>query len=181
MERYRRRAGRTSYRWNKKRTLFIVLVIVAVVVVLLLFAFGVFGKSTISQDALEAGELPAPAPTRVVEDLADKGEAEPNPSDFHYEINGTPVFSGGGGKGNLGIENPSDNYYAMHVEIVSVPDGERLYSSGILAPGESIPEDSLLVWLGKGEHYATANIFAYDPETNEQVAQTTAGLTITVE
>ncbi len=58
---------------------------------------------------------------------------------------------------------------------------EQLYSSGILQPGDAIPEDSMLVRLAKGEYPAIAHIYAYHPETNEQVAQSSAGLNITVE
>lgn len=153
------------------------IVIVAAVVGVLIWYFA--SHQSIGQEALNAGVQPTPAAANAVSQLPDNGEA-PEPAQFDFEINDNPIFSSSIGKGDLGIANPRHNYYTMHVEIIEDGTGDSLYSSGTLLPGEQIEEDSLMKALAKGDHAATARIYAYDPETGSKVVDTSAGLTITV-
>ncbi|MCL2578549.1 MAG: hypothetical protein FWE32_00785 [Oscillospiraceae bacterium] len=100
-----------------------------------------------------AGGLPGGASIeRVESDLLD------------YTIARRVTFRTATARGDMRIENLSDTFY-MSVSII-LPDTEQeVFYSGLIEPGQSLPERALHVQLPTGTHESVARITAYDPNT----------------
>jgi hypothetical protein len=100
---------------------------------------------------------------------------------FSFSINARPIFENGRAKGNLQIENPSNNVYPMVVEIyLDNPEKELIFNSGGILPDQHIQSAQLLTNLRAGTHKATAYLHLYDPETNIWAGKELVALEITV-
>ncbi|MCQ5280714.1 hypothetical protein NE665_24620, partial [Clostridium sp. DFI.1.208] len=84
------------------------------------------------------------------------------------------VFKNGTSKGTLRIENNPQNRYLMVVKIYlkqDEKDGEKIYESGAIRPGNKIETAQLDVALKKGTYPVTAYFEAYDMKTKEFVGK----------
>lgn len=115
--------------------------------------------------------------TYTMEDLSEHAKSE----NFHYQINGKPIFPSGSEGGTLMIRNPQDNGYAMEVTITLEEDGRELYQSEVLQPGQQVGYGKLKEALGQGEYAAIASFQILDLESGESIGETQAGITIIVE
>ena len=97
---------------------------------------------------------------------------------FAFKINARPVFNGGDSEGTLRIENPKHNIYPFVVRIFLSATEEEIYNSGGILPNHHIDTARLTRALPKGEHAATAYIYAYDPDTSVYEGKTAVELTI---
>lgn len=99
---------------------------------------------------------------------------------FQISIASDVTFENGTSEGALQIENVPGNRYLMQVTITRDDTGELLYESGILDPNYHIQDAPLLVDLPAGTYKATATFHALDPETEDEVGQAAAQMTIRV-
>lgn len=102
---------------------------------------------------------------------------------FMLNINTRPVFKNGTSKGTLRIENNPQNRYLMVVKIYlkqDEKDGEKIYESGAIRPGNKIETAQLDVALKKGTYPVTAYFEAYDMKTKEFVGKAASTLSITI-
>lgn len=102
---------------------------------------------------------------------------------FMLNINTKPVFPDGNSKGTLRIENNPQNRYLMVVKLYlkqDGKDGEKIYESGAIRPGNKIETAALDVVLKKGTYPVTAYFEAYDMKTKEFVGKAASTLSITI-
>lgn len=95
-------------------------------------------------------------------------------------ISSVVEFENGTSEGEFKIENSPANHYLMQVEVSITDTGEVVYTSDMLEPNYHIQYDTLDVDLPAGTYPCTATFYAYDPETEELVGQTSARVTLTV-
>lgn len=99
---------------------------------------------------------------------------------FQISIASEVTMENGASEAPLQIENVPGNRYLMQVSITQDGTGELLYESGILDPNYHIQTAPLLVDLDPGVYQATAVFRALDPETEDEVGQAVAQITIRV-
>lgn len=97
-----------------------------------------------------------------------------------FSINSTPVFDDGSAPGNLMIENPDINNNRFTVTITRDDNGQTIYESGALDPGQYIDGVPLDVSLPAGEYTCTATFNTFKLSDDSPIGQAAAGLTITV-
>ena len=93
------------------------------------------------------------------------------------------MLKNGTSKGTLRIENNPQNRYLMVVKIYlkqDEKDGEKIYESGAIRPGNKIETAQLDVALKKGTYPVTAYFEAYDMKTKEFVGKAASTLSITI-
>ena len=122
------------------------------------------------------GHLPSMTKETVIEQM----QREVDKNVFSFKINSRPMFRNGAGAGSLRIENPSHNVYPFVVKIFLNETSEEIYYSGGILPNHHIDEAKLTRILPKGEHAATAYIYAYDPTTNEYGGKSAVELTLII-
>lgn len=99
---------------------------------------------------------------------------------FNISIASGVEFADGTSPGALRIENVPGNRYLMQVVINVADTGQQIYESGILDPNHHIQEDTLDVDLPAGTYECIAHFHALDPETEEEVGEAAAKMTIVV-
>lgn len=87
--------------------------------------------------------------------------------EFHYIINGNPVFKNGKSKGTVMLENADTNHCYMQVDYVLDDDGTTVYRSPMLPPGWSVAQDQLYEQLEEGQYSTTALIAIYENEGDD--------------
>lgn len=103
---------------------------------------------------------------------------------FMISINTQPVFPDGKSEGTLRIENSPQNRYLMVVKMYRYEDkkqGELLYESGAIKPGNKIEQARLDVALSKGKYPVIVYFEGYDEETKEYVGKAGSELTIYIQ
>lgn len=115
------------------------------------------------------------------EEIREQMQKIADASQFSFKINAKPVFENGRSEGNLRIENPSYNVYPMVVQITLDETGEIIYDSGGILPDQHIGNTRLTKVLSKGEHSATAHLYAYDPDTKVCQGESAAKLILTIQ
>ena len=103
---------------------------------------------------------------------------------FMLNINTRPTFPNGTGKGTLRIENSPQNRYLMIVKIYRYEDrkqGELLYESGAIKPGNKIETARLKVELPKGEYPVIVYFEGYDEKSRDYVGKAGSELSILIQ
>lgn len=125
-----------------------------------------------SLDGLSAAEL---------QELMNK---KVNEGSLMISINSKPEFPNGKSKGTLRIENSAQNRYLMIVKIYlrndNGTDGELIYESGAIKPGNKIEEAPLKKELAKGTYHVIAYFEGYDVKTQEFVGKAASYLDILI-
>ena len=85
---------------------------------------------------------------------------------LRIKINTFIEFEDGKSEGKANIENKSNNIYSLYVKII-LDNGEEIYRSSILDPGEMIENITLKKNLAQGEYKAIAYFVAIDKYQNE--------------
>ena len=124
----------------------------------------------------EQGHLPG----MTEQDIREQMQREADKGIFAFKINTRPVFDEVDGKGALRIENPAHNVYPFVVKIFLRDTAEEIFNSGGILPNHHIDTAKLAKPLPKGEHAATAYIYAYDPDTSEYEGKAAVDLTMLV-
>ncbi|WP_165061627.1 hypothetical protein [Adlercreutzia sp. ZJ154] len=99
---------------------------------------------------------------------------------FNISIASIVQFQDGTSAGEIKIENVPGNRYLMQVVLTLDSDGQQVYESGIIEPNHHIQSDKLAVDLPAGTYPATATFTALDPETEEEIGQAAAKVTLVV-
>lgn len=99
---------------------------------------------------------------------------------FNISIASVIEFDSGTSEGELRIENVPGNRYLMRVTLVRNDTGEEIYQTDVIEPNHHIQADALDVALPQGSYECTALFEALDPETEEQVGNAAAIVTVNV-
>ena len=113
---------------------------------------------------------------KLMDDKVDEGQ-------FMISINTQPVFADGRSEGTLRIENSPQNRYLMIVKIYrneNGKQGELIYESGAIKPGNKIEKAKLDVDLPKGNYPVLVYFEGYQEKSKEYVGKAGSELTIHV-
>ena len=99
---------------------------------------------------------------------------------FSISIASTVQMASGTSPAELRIENVPGNRYLMRVVITRDDTKEQLYETDLIEPNFHIQKDTLDVALDAGVHTCLAVFTAYDPETEEEIGQAAARMSIQV-
>ena len=97
-----------------------------------------------------------------------------------FSINAEPVFASGTEPGNLLIENLKENRTRFTVALYRDDDGEKVYESGYLDPGQYIESAPLDAALPPGDYPCTARFSTYRLSDETPVGQADVGVTVRV-
>jgi len=122
------------------------------------------------------GMLPTDNPDEVLKLLQEKVDK----NQFAFRINANPVFTSDCKHGNLRIENPARNIYAMQVELILDETGEVLYASPLILPNQYIENAGLSRKLTSGNHAATARFVAIHLDTDAYMGEVAAAISLNV-
>lgn len=103
---------------------------------------------------------------------------------FMISINTNPVFPDGKSEGTLRIENSPQNRYLMIVKIYrneNGKQGELIYESGAIKPGNKIEKAKLDINLPKGDYPVVVYFEGYQEKDREYVGKAGSELTIHVQ
>lgn len=100
---------------------------------------------------------------------------------FNISIASTVELPNGTSPADLRIENVPGNRYLMRVVITDDRSGQTLYTTDLIEPNHHIQQDTLDVDLDAGTYECTATFVAYDQQTEEEVGQAAAKMTIRVD
>lgn len=179
-----------SYKKKKRKKLAILLLLLLFSIAIILYQLGyltlpwqnreilpiVAGDVFPGVGAAEDGYLSGMSEDEIQEQMQRIADA----SQFSFKINAAPVFEDGKSVGDVRIENPNYNMYPMVVQIVLNETGEIIFDSGGIMPNQHMEYGKLTKVLSQGTHQATANLYAYDPDTLVAQGQSAAKLTITI-
>lgn len=153
----------------------IAVVVIGVVIGLCVWFFAGSGKSIFDSNAQE-GQAPYKTQAEIQAEL-DRIVEE---GMFNISIASVIEFEDGTSEGVAYIENVPGNPYNMQVTITDDASGDVLYKSGVIKPNQYIPNIRLEKDLDAGTYPATATFKAYDTDTNEEVGQAAAKITLEV-
>lgn len=97
-----------------------------------------------------------------------------------FSINVTPSFADGTSPGNLMIENAEINNNRFTCAIYRKDNGEKIYQSGALDPGQYIETAPLDADLEPGEYPCTAYFETFKLSDNSPIGQAAAEITVYV-
>lgn len=164
---------------QKKPASFWVAIILAIVAVIIavLFAFQSCDlESTFRDPNQSLGQLEG----KTSEEIQAELDRQVEEGMFNISIASNVEFADGTSEGELKIENVPGNRYLMQVTITDDATGQVLYTSGVIDPNYHVQKAKLDVDLDPGTYNCTALFTAIDPETDEEVGQAAAKMTITV-
>lgn len=98
-----------------------------------------------------------------------------------FSINVTPSFPDGASPGNLMIENAEINNNRFTCAIYRKDNGEKIYQSGALDPGQYIENAPLDADLEPGEYPCTAYFETFKLSDNSPIGQAAAEITVYVQ
>lgn len=137
-----------------------------------------------SQYELDANALAGFLPGRSEEEIQTELNRIIAKGFFNVSINPTPVVQTDGSM-DLNIENVPANHYLMQVNVYLIDKSGKeslLYQSGIIKPGFHIESVSLSGKLpAPGKYNGRADFSALQPDTQENIGQTSATMLITLE
>ena len=117
--------------------------------------------------AARSGSLEGKSP----EDIQGMLDAIVEEGMFNVSVNARVVFEDSKASGSLGLENISANRYYCRAALIRQDNGETIYKSDGLKPGQYIDEITLSKELPAGTYPCTAQVIATDPETLDDVGQ----------
>lgn len=154
--------------------LVVVLICIGLAAALLMTTLGAPQKSS---RAGVPGQLEGKTPEEVQAEL-DRVVEE---GMFNISIASAVLFADGSSPGELRIENVPGNLYLMRVVIRLDDTGQQVYQTDMIEPNNHIQQDTLDVDLDAGTYNATAVFTAYDPDTEDEVGQAAAKITLLVQ
>ena len=153
---------------------FAVTTIALVMAVLLAVLVSVTSEQDIVKPIKGADDRAESAPNGITAIFEKENAAD----EFSYEIKESLSFEDAESSGKILLKNPTVNRYLMYIEIKV--DEKIVLKTGNIAPGQVIKEVRLDKKLSKGEHAATAYIYAVDPESYNTVGVVTQPITIKI-
>ena len=165
---------------QKKPASFWVAIILAIIAVIIAILFGLQqcsdGAGSLRDPNSSLGQLQG----KTNEEIQAELDRQVEEGMFNISISSNVEFADGTSEGELKIENVPGNRYVMQVTITDDATGQVIYTSGLIDPNHHIQTAKLDVDLEPGIYDCTALFTALDPETEEQVGQAAAKITITV-
>lgn len=164
---------------RKKQKKYIVLIL------LLLIIGGITGYKlfkTQPKEIVAGSFLPEGKDAKAMskEELKNASQKEVDESVFTLSIYPDATFENGEAEGDIFIRNEVENAYPIAVEIVNDENGEIIYESGAIQPGEEVLKGKLKKKLDKGNYKCTANVSIYDAKTQKYRGQTNAEVNVEV-
>lgn len=98
-----------------------------------------------------------------------------------FSLNTQMHLAGPDAEAPILFENPANNAKLLKLEITRDDTGEKVYSTGYLAPGSYVDGDELDVRLDPGSYTCTALITSYRQDTKKPLGQAAAEVTISVQ
>ena len=154
----------------------IVLAIIAVIIALLFALQQCDGPGSLRDPNSSLGQLQG----KTSEEIQAELDRQVEEGMFNISISSNVEFADGTSEGELKIENVPGNRYLMQVTITDDATGQVVYTSGLIDPNHHIQTAKLDVDLEPGVYDCTAVFTALDPETEEEVGQAAAKMTINV-
>ena len=165
---------------DKKRRPVMIAIAIVLVVAIASTAFGAWwflgGGSNFYDSQAVSGQAPYKTQEEIVAELnriVEEGM-------LNISIASLIEFENGESEGTAYIENVPSNRYVLRVTIKLDSTGEVVYQSGGLRPDSYIEKIKLSQDLPAGSYPATATFVADDPDTLEEVGQTSARITLQV-
>lgn len=113
-------------------------------------------------------------------ELAKLAQQKVDDSQFNMMITSEATFNNDM-TGNLQIKNPDSNHNPVNVVVTLDSNGEVVYSSGAIQPGEEIKQATLEKKLSAGNYPATATFSLYDPVTNKKTGEVASAVILMVQ
>lgn len=166
---------------NEKKKKLIILLL------LLLLCFGVGGYFFIHSWLSDTNKLPREKdamegflPGMTEEEIQKMLDEKVNEGSVQISINSELVFPDGSSKGYIRIENSRNNHYLQVVEILRKDNGQLIYKSGAMEPGNYLEQARLDVDLPAGDYPVEVHFKNYDMKSEEYVGEAVAESTIHV-
>lgn len=114
------------------------------------------------------------------EEILAELEALAAESSVSFSINALVAFKNGSKSGNIMFENEEANQKYLMLELVLDETGESIYKSDLIPPGSHIDTCTLTKALDKGQHSATAMVYAFRLDDQSFIGQAAAGLILDI-
>lgn len=153
----------------------IVIAAIAIILALIFAAFMFMNSTQASNRGGASGQLEGKTPEEIQAELdkvVDEGM-------FNISIASYIEFADGTSEGEVKIENSPANRYLMQVDM-TLEDGTVIYSSPVLEPNYHIQTAKLDTDLDAGSYQVTAVFHALDPDTEKEVGQAAAQVSVAV-
>lgn len=147
------------------------------------FVYDYFKSNTTPATVVAGDFLPdgKDASKMTEKEVANYAQQAVDKSEFNMKIVSKATFSKDTMKGNLAIQNPPNNKQPVNVVVNLNGNGDKVYESGAINPGEEITEATLSKTLSPGTYDATATFNIYNPDTKKKQGQVKSILTLVVE
>lgn len=155
-------------------------IIAGIVVVLVAVAFGVWMIAGNGDDFFDLNAQEGQAPYKTQEEMQAELDRIVEEGMFNISIASVIQFEDGASSGKAYIENVPGNRYLMQVTIVLDDDGETVFETKAVKPGQYIEDITLTKDLDQGTYPATATFTALDQESHEEVGKAAAKVTLNV-
>lgn len=155
-------------------------IIAGIVVVLVAVAFGVWMLAGNGDDFFDLNAQEGQAPYKTQEEMQAELDRIVEEGMFNISIASVIQFEDGASSGKAYIENVPGNRYLMQVTIVLDDDGETVFETKAVKPGQYIEDIMLTKDLDQGTYPATATFTALDQESHEEVGKAAAKVTLNV-
>ena len=161
---------------KRSRRVIVISIIVALVCIALAVAIFVLMQEAPSTRQGTRGQLEGKTDEEIQAEL----DRQVEEGMFNISIASVVEFENGDAEGELRIENVPGNKYLMQVNITRDDTGDVIYTTDMIEPDYHVQRDSLDVSLPAGTYPCTAVFSAYDPDTEQQIGQAAAKITVQV-
>lgn len=152
---------------------------IAAVAIILALIFGVYMFMGSTQTPSRGGAL-GQLDNKTTEEIQAELNRIVEEGMMNISIASVIPFDSPTSEGEVKIENSPANHYLMQVELALADTGEIIYTSDILEPNYHIQYAKLDKTLAPGTYNCNATFYALDPETEDQVGQAGAQVTIII-
>lgn len=158
---------------NKKSNIRIVLIVIMALIAIVLSLIAITGSApAIRLNLAKGGEVCDGVLPNVEEHISSVPEGE-----IRYLINKRMAFENSYAQGNVMLENPESCGYDLKFSIYN-PEGEMIYSSPMLKPGQYLETDKLSAVVKAGEYTCSYSAQAY--KSDKLQGQVTGIVTVVV-
>lgn len=158
---------------NKKFDIRIVIIILLALITVVLSVIAVTGKAPLIRLSMtKSGTVCDGVLPQVEEHISDVPDGE-----VRYLINKHMFFDDSYAQGSVMLENPESCQYDLKFCIYNA-DGEMIYVSPVIKPGQYLEKDKLSAFVRAGEYECSYSAQAYQNE--KLMGQVTGLVTVTV-
>lgn len=175
--------GNEIERYYLKRSFFFIIPIILIVLLVGMVLFTLLNPTeNVDIDAVKNKLLPGKGTVNEGEITRVFEAGETNGSEFSFSVNTAPVVNWLSMEGDIIIENPAINQYAMIAEIyLQDEEGTLIYTSPLISPNHHIQKAKLDKRLKSGEYKAICVLNAVtDDESMEYEGKTNVEMKITI-